>query len=200
MEIDSGSEKLHIRLSDKEPHSATPVNRSGLALDYVGGVRLAIKPFNASPITLDPEGYVTVAVGPSITPYGVGGNALDVNPIGLYEKEYDYNDNGYVVSYDLDGASTLPSGQYIPLTVTISGGGGDNLPLMTRFLLTTETGVPANRLDYRVESVNYQSKTTIVVKFGIRFVGDDVTTDYPLSNTVFKLVPYSMVARGPEGD
>ena len=196
--VDTGSGELGISFSELDLEQSTPVGKTGLALDNNGGLRLAIKPYGFTPMTLDPSGYVTVAVGRSITSYGASGGALDVNPEGLYEVEYPMG--GVSVSYDVNGEPTLPSGHYIPLTATMSmgGDGHGSLPLMTRYLLTTEAGLQADRLDYRVESVNYQSRTTIVVRFGIRFVGDDVTTDYNLSGTVFKLVPYAMVARGPE--
>ncbi len=188
--------RLGIHFSETNRNdSLPPMGKSGLALDPYGGVHLAIKPYSMTPIKLDPDGYVTVAGGQSITTYGPSGGALDVNPMGLYEVEYPIDD--VQVSYDLNGASTLPSNQYIPLTATMSDS-NNRLPLMTRFLLTTTTGLQANRLDYRVESVNYQSRGTIVVEFGIRFVGDSVTTDYQLDGTTFELVPYRMEARGPE--
>lgn len=186
---------LGINFSKESPNDVTPVDNTGFAMDSNYGVRLAIKPYGMTPIKLDPGGYLTVNGSPSISEYGASGGALSVNPNGLYEEEFPLT-GGLYVSYDLDGASTLPSGQYIPLTVTLSSDSG--IPLMTRFLLTTTAGLQANRLDYRVESVNYQSRDTVVVRFGIRFVGDSVTTDYQLDGTTFKLVPYQMVARGPE--
>lgn len=191
--VDSVSGELGIRFNELDSEQSTPVGKTGLAVGNDGGVCLAIKPYGMTPIYLDSSGFVTVRGSESISEYGAGGGSLSVNPEGLYEREFPLT--GVDVSYDLNGASTLPSGQYIPLTVTLSGRG---MPLMTRFLLTTDAGLAANRLDYRVESVNYQSKTTIVVKFGIRFVGDNVTTDYQLDGTTFKLVPYEMVARGVE--
>lgn len=194
MIVDNNAVTLQVGNVD---NNTRPSGKSGLATNGDEALCLAIHPLGFTPVRVNTDGYLTVVGSPSIGDYGANGGALYVRPEGLYEEEYDYNAHGAYVSYDFNDAPTLPSGYYIPLTVTMSGSDSP-LPLMTRFLLTTETGVPANRLDYRVESVNYQSKTTIVVKFGIRFVGDNVTTDYNLSGTEFKLVPYMMVARGPE--
>ena len=198
--VDRESGELGIHFSDEKEMNAaaTPVGETGLALDNVGGVRLAIKPYNSTPLYLDIDGYVGIHGSPSISTYGQNGGALSVNTQGLYEREYPLNDPAGSLSYDLEGATTLPSSHYIPLTVTMIDTRG--LALMTRFLLTTTAGLQENRLDYRVESVNYQSRTTIVVKFGIRFIGDSVTTDYQLDGTTFKFVPYMMGARGPEGN
>lgn len=195
---DRESSELGIKFSDQDmARDAEPVGKTGLALDKDGGVSLAIHPYNMTPLYLDSDGYVGIYGSPSISTYAAGGGQIAVNPMGLFEEEYPLDDSVVSVSYDLNDASTLPSGQYIPLTVTMTDTRG--LTLMTRFLLTTTTGLQANRLDYRVESVNYQNEAnTIVVRFGIRFVGDSVTTDYQLDGTTFKLIPYRMVARGPE--
>lgn len=185
---DSG--KLGFNFSKREPDDVTPVGKTGFATDNLGGVRLAIKPFNFTPLYLDSDGYVTVRGSASISEYGAGGGGLSVNPEGLYEEPFPLT--GVQVSYDLNDAEELPSDNYIPLTVTMSS---DNaLPLMTRYLLRTN-GMPNNILDYRVEDVGWISKTTVQVRFGIRHVSNGLL---PLSSVTFELVPYRMVARGPE--
>lgn len=198
LKVDRQTGKLGIKFSDQEmDRDAEPVGKTGLALDQDGGVRLAIHPYAFNPVSVDSSGYLTVNGSESIRTYAAGGGQLAVDPWGLYEEEDTLT--GATVLYDLGGATTLPSSHYIPLTVTVSGRG---MPLMTRLLLTTTAGLPSNRLDYRIESVKYPGKVFpdvyFVVKFGIRFVGDSVTTDYQLDGTTFKLVPYMMVARGPE--
>ena len=196
LKLDPGTGELVFNLSEMELGDAHPVGKTGLALDGDGGVCLAIKPFGMTPLYLDSEGYVGIYGSRSISTYAAGGGQIAVNPEGLYEDVDPLT--GVTVSYDLGGATTLPSSHYIPLTVTLSG---RRMPLMTRLLLTTTTGLPSNRLDYRVESVKYPGEVptdnNFVVKFGIRYIGDDVTTDYQLDGTTFKLVPYRMVAKGP---
>ena len=191
LKVDTGTGELVFNLS-MDNNNARPWYNTGLAVGGDGGVRLAIKPYGMTPIKLDPEGYLTVNGSPSISEYGESGGALSVNPNGLYEEEFPLDD--VQVSYDLNGAEILPGNLYIPLTVTINS---DNaLPLMTRFLLRTNNPMlPVETLDYRVDHVDWISKTTVEVKFGIRYVGGN---EAPLIGTTFELIPYKMVARGPE--
>ena len=183
---------LGISFSKENPNDVTPVGNTGFAMDSNYGVRLAIKPYNMTPLYLDSDGYVGIYGSPSISTYAAGGGQIAVNPNGLYEEEFPLDD--VQVSYDLNGAEILPSNLYIPLTVTINS--DNDLPLMTRFLLRTNNPMlPVETLDYRVDHVDYQSKTTVEVKFGIRYVGGN---EAPLIGTTFELVPYRMVARGPE--
>ena len=198
LQVDSGTGELVFNLS-KVPNDARPVGKSGLAVDDMGGVSLAIKPYAMTPLYLDSDGYLTVHGSKSISTYAAGGGQIAVNPTGLYEKDFQIDD-AFVI-YDLGGATTLPSNRYIPLRVTYNYS-GQHLPIMTRFtlMMLTPDSDKTDRLDYRVEDVHYEEQDTIDVRFGIRFVGDSTTTDYPLSGTTFKLIPYCMVARGPEGN
>lgn len=186
---------LGISFSQENPNDVTPVGKTGFATDSNYGVRLAIKPYNMTPLYLDSNGYVGIYGSKSISTYGAGGGQISVNPNGLYEEYYSIDDE--YVRFELGGATTLPSNRYIPLNVTMDCGA--NPPIMTRFVLMMagSSGDETDRLDYRVEDVSYNYQD-IRVRFGIRFVGDSTTTDYPLSGTTFKLIPYRMVARGPE--
>lgn len=200
IKVDGQTGKLGIYFSNRNLDDATPVGNTGLALDTYGGVRLAIKPYAMTPMTLDPNGYLTVNGSASISTYSAGGGQIAVNPEGLYEEYYSIADE--YVRFDLDPeVTTLPSNRYISLNVTMDCGATTekNPPIMTRFvlLMAGSSGDDTDRLDYRVEDISYDSQD-IRVKFGIRFVGDNATTEYPLSGTTFKLLPYCMKARGPE--